>query len=197
MNSLRLLVVFSSFLALAGRSWATSIVPPTLTELVDHASIIAETEVTTTRCELRNSLRGPFIVTIVRAKVLDAVKGSPAEEIEFEQLGGQVGEMRMEVEDLPQWKVGDRDYLFLRQLKGSICPLVGMPHGRYPIFNDGVSRLDQVERANHEPLTSVEDMSRPLSRSPALRAAGARALRSGEFRELVRAEIAKRAGAAK
>lgn len=197
MNLLRVLAVFSSLFVLVARLSATSLVPPTFSELVANAATIAQTEITATRCEVRNSVRGQIIVTVVRAKVLDAIKGAPGAEIEFEQLGGQVGDTRMVVEDLPQWNVGDRDYLFLRQLKGSVCPLVGMPHGRYPISGDGVPSLDQVARANHEPLTSADEVAQPLTKSARPRASGARALSSVEFRALVRTEIERKTASLK
>lgn len=192
MNLSRLLTAALCVGLFSARLCALSVVPPTFGELVGKAEIIVQTEITATRCEWRNSPRGMIIVTVVTAKILDTIKGTAAGEIEFEQLGGQLGTTRMEVEDLPKWKVGDRDYLFFAgKLKHSVCPLVGIPHGRYPLLRDAEADTDHVGRANHEPLTSADDVARSLSASGGGgdQIQAAHALSPKEFRTLVRSEM--------
>jgi hypothetical protein len=59
-------------------------------------------------------------------------------------LGGTVGDETMEISDAPQFKVGDRDILFVEKNGTQFIPLVGIMHGRFRVQQDGQTNASVV-----------------------------------------------------
>jgi hypothetical protein len=83
--------------------------------------------------------------THVTYRIEEAFKGRSAEgeTITLRFLGGRTPNGRyLEVSDMPQFQVGDRDLLFVRKETTIDCPLVGCEDGRFRIINQGVHGND-------------------------------------------------------
>lgn len=154
---------------------ATTVVPPTFTDLVSQAQSIVDAEVTAKRCELAAAENGNVIYTYVTLKVLKQIKGSDQDTIELRLLGGIVGNEGMKVEGVPEFEVGDRDVLFIENNGTQYCPLVAVMHGLYPVVAREGDGVDVVLRSNLTPLSAPEQVQMSLGHggSGDLLAAGA------------------------
>lgn len=178
---------------------ALTVVPPTFSELVACAESIVRTEVVDTRAEWRRTTDGrPFIVTLVTLKIEATLKGSPSTELVLTQLGGRIGETWLAIPGLPHWQKGDRDFLFVAENGRVICPLVGLPHGRFWIVRDPSSQAEYIARNNGAALAAVADVANPLTEVGAapnrlLASADSRhpPLTAPEFETAVRSEVAR------
>jgi hypothetical protein len=183
--------------ALVSLAQALTVRPPTFPELVARAETIVRAEVTGRRCEWQDSPQGRVIVTFITLRVESTLKGVPAAEMTLRQLGGEVGNQRLEVPGLPQFQSGDRDYLFIQGNGRQFCPLVAAPHGRYPVVRDLASATDYVARSDGAPLTKVEEVARPLGETapptPLERLKQA-PMKAADFENAIRQEISRQAG---
>lgn len=178
---------------------ALTVVPPTFSELVACAESIVRTEVVDTKTEWRRTSDGrPFIVTLVTLKIEATLKGTASTELVLTQLGGRIGETWLAIPGLPQWRKGDRDFLFVAENGRVICPLVGLPHGRYWIVRDPASRAEYVARNNGAALAAVADVANPLTEvgaPPGRLLASADTLHpplsASQFETAVRSEVAR------
>jgi FlgD Ig-like domain/Matrixin len=75
---------------------------------------------------------GNLIYTYYKVKVLDRVKGNPADEITVRVPGGEVGEVILMVSDTPYLKSGEDAFLFLKQ-NGDVREVTGWYQGKYAI----------------------------------------------------------------
>jgi len=115
---------------------AASVIQPTFDELVTEARQIILAETVSSRSALVSNAYGRFIETTVTFKVDSVIKGAFIRERSLTFLGGQVGDMVMEVSDMVQFKVGDRDVLFVNDADKPISPIVGFNHGRFRVTRD-------------------------------------------------------------
>ncbi len=171
---------------------ALTVRPPTFAELVAQADSIVRAKAVDRRCEWRESPRGRVIVTIVKFHIETTLKGTAASEIELRQLGGQIGDERMEIEGLPQFGAGDRDYLFIAGNGRAMCPLVAIPHGRYPVVSDHTGGADFVARADGTPLTATAQVASPLGEAqarPMLNRMAQTPMRAADFEAAIRTEL--------
>ena len=97
-------------------------------EVVDIDYVVSEPDV--------NGLRLPF--TIVTWSIEDAVKGVSDETTYAARfLGGPMDDKWMEVTEIPEFGVGDRDLLFLTADATIGCPLVDGARGRVRLLYEG------------------------------------------------------------
>jgi hypothetical protein len=142
---------------------ALSVIAPSFTELVDEAAQIVRVEVLETSARLSTTTHGPVIHTFVRCRVLRWLKGEAAgQEFTLQLQGGEVGDLRMEVPGMPQFKAGDRCLLFVEKNGAAFCPLVGVMHGRYHVVTDPATGVEHVLRNNREPLRATADVALPM-----------------------------------
>jgi hypothetical protein len=113
------------------------------------------------------------------------IKGRLGLVTELTFLGGTVGNLRMEVVDMPRFARGDRDLLFVSSLVNAASPLVGFAHGRLRLEHDPVDGLDRVRTHDGRPIGSVADIARPPS--PSLQAP--RAMTLADFTTRLRERI--------
>lgn len=160
MNISRLVALAGTLLCSVASALTVNV--PTFTDLVAKADVVAKTEVTDVRCEWQTSPTGKqVIVTVVTLKVEDTLKGAAGAQFEFTQLGGQVGSRAMRIDGLPEWHKGDRDILFVAGNGKTVCPLVGIPHGRYWIIKDGDT--EYVTRSDGSALAAVAEVATPMA----------------------------------
>ena len=179
---------------------ATSVTPPTFTQLTSRAEAIFRGEVTTLRTELITRGESRAIFTYVTFRIQEILKGTvPASAsadhtVTLEFLGGTVGELTMDVAGMPRFSVGQTELLFVEKNGQHICPLVAMMFGRYRIQRHATTGAEFIARDNGAPLTSTDDIALPMvaaafaARVAPLRAA---ALTPAAFSALIRDEAAR------
>ena len=84
---------------------------------------------------------GPAPHRFVTWRVEDPVKGGVAgETVTLRFLGGTVGDTTLEVDELPEFVVGERDLLFVGPDNGRAhCPLVDCGSGRLPVVDGQIT----------------------------------------------------------
>ena len=145
---------------------ATTVIPPTLDELVERSDAVIRSHVTATRCEWRGDGENRRIVTVVTFEVDEAIVGEPAKTLELEFLGGEIDGERMIVAGQTRFAPGHEDILFVSRQTSAVSPLVRMMFGRYLVVDaDGAGR-EVVARANGTPLLAADQISAPLGEAP-------------------------------
>jgi hypothetical protein len=120
---------------LAGRGEATTAVRLSLEDLTAVSSAVVHGTVVDTQSRW-NETRS-LIVTDVRIRVADMVKGSPAGEITVTQLGGEVGKLKTEVPGAADFRAGEETVLFLAEDgRGGGLVVAGLSQGRFDVTQD-------------------------------------------------------------
>ncbi len=192
----RVALTLATLLGCSVRSTATTIIPPTLDELVERSDTVVRTHATATRCEWRGEGEERRIVTIVSFAVDETIVGATVPVIELEFLGGEIEGERMIVAGQTRFAPGHEDILFVSRERGAISPLVRMTYGRYLVAErDDGSRL--MARADGTPLLALDQISAPLGRPPTgealAMALAADSFTPDEFADVIR-ESARRQG---
>lgn len=141
-----------------GLAHSTTVIPPTFEELVSKAQTIFVGEVVNQRSMFQNTPQGRSIITVVTFQVADVWKGdaSPITQLEF--LGGTVDDLRMTVQGMPTFHIGQRDVLFVGSTVRTVSPLVGLMHGRLRIEREPVSGVDRVRTHDGRSLGSTAQL---------------------------------------
>ena len=178
-GNMRLPVWFATAIVLgfAASARPTTIVAPTFQELVARAEQIVVAQVAARRSTWVSSRSGRAIVTDVTFLIERTIKGPLYTERSLEFLGGTVGDDTLEVDGMPEFRVGDRDVLFIHDSGRPASPLVGFMYGRFRIVRDGVTGVETIRTHDGRPLASLADVGN--ERPPALIAP--RALSLDEF----------------
>ena len=176
---------------------AMSVVPPTFAELVAEAELVVRGVVTEVRTEEFDSPDGRGVRTLVTLRVERALKGSPGESVTLTILGGTVGRRTLSIPGMPQFRVGQRQVVFVAQNGRVFCPLVRIGHGRYHLRHDDATGRDYVARDNDVPLTSTDEVALPLANAAlvARTRAPAAGLAPADFEARITAVISAQAAA--
>ncbi|MBA4136458.1 MAG: hypothetical protein C0518_03990 [Opitutus sp.] len=142
---------------------ATTVVPPVFDQLVNESDYVVRAVVESVRAEYRDGPQGRLILTKVRLRIRETAAGQPPAIVELEMLGGRIGDDRLIVNGAPVFRVGDEDFLFVRDNGRTITPLVAMMHGRYPVHRDPVTGREFVARSNDVPLQDVAEVALPMT----------------------------------
>lgn len=124
----------------------------TVDELAERADLIVVGEATDIDYDKNGN---GDVKTLVSLWVTDVVKGPSVEEVVVEVAGGQLEDLNVSVEDTPEFQIGERVVVFLRQLDHGNFATVGGFQGRFSIDeNDMVSGslslaqfIDQIKYA--------------------------------------------------
>lgn len=179
------------FVATATVVSATTVVAPTFPELVAEADCIVRGTVTAVEVRAVSTPGGSVIRTFVTIAVEECVKGSAPQELTLTLAGGRLGQKGALVAGMPEFKIGDREILFVQGNGRLFCPLVGFYHGRYRVLTDTATGRDHVARNNRTPLTATTEVGLPMldpARLPALSRPVAAALTPAAFLAQVRAQ---------
>jgi hypothetical protein len=144
----------------------TTLIPPTFDELVSQAATIFRGEVVDRRSEWETTAAGRSIVTIVTFDVIQVLKGSPTTPTQLTFLGGTVGDVTMQVAKIPEFRLGDRDVLFVSGDLHAASPIVGFAYGRFRVVHDPVSGADVVRTHDGRPMASTENAAAGLRLTP-------------------------------
>jgi hypothetical protein len=170
---------------------ATSVRAPDFDTLVDRADLIFTGRVVSQRSEW-SSLGGQrSIVTFVSFAVEKVLKGKADSVMALQFLGGTVGDVTMDVAEMPSFKTGERAVLFIENNGLAASPVIGFFHGRFPLRRNGAGR-DEVLKHDGELLADVAEVGR-VKRSTGTRAAR-RALSHDEFSARIRQRVAHSPG---
>jgi hypothetical protein len=145
---------------------ATTVIPPSFDQLVQQAEVIFQGSVTAVRSQWVGEGAQRQIVTYVTFKVEDSIKGSAGQSYSIRMFGGTVGEDSMGISDAPNFKVGDRDILFVENNGTQAIPLVGIMYGRFHVQADKAGE-DTVTRNEGEPVKNVAQLGREMEAAPA------------------------------
>ena len=150
------------FLFATALARATSVEPPEFPALVSGADAIYRGRVTAVESRRIDRPGRPLIRTYVTFAVERTLKGAEQAEVVLDFLGGTVGDLTLEVSDLPVFTVGDHNIVFVQGNGRQFCPLVAVMHGRYRIEHDATANRDIITRENHLPLNRVQDVVLPM-----------------------------------
>jgi hypothetical protein len=172
---------------------AMTVVPPTFPELVAESQTIVRGTVTHVRTEEFDSPQGRGIRTLITVQIERTLKGAPDAMLTLSVLGGTVGKRTLGIPGMPQFQVGERQFLFVADNGRVFCPLIGIGHGRYHVRTDAASGREYVARDNGLPLASTEEIVVPLANSPALARikTPATALAPADFEARISATVAQ------
>ncbi len=185
MNKLRYLSLLALALFAVSSARATTVIPPTFEQLVSQAELIFQGTVTEVKSIWIGEGAQRHIQTYVTFKIEDAVKGEPGATYTISLLGGTVDGQTMEVTDAPQFKVGDRDVLFVEHNGEQFVPLVGINNGRFHVRHDPQSGRDFIHTGEGKPLSDVAKLGRGEQT-----AAAANALSAEQFKSAIKAQLA-------
>ena len=141
---------------------ATTVAPPTFTNLVNESDYIIRAVVKSVCAEVRVKNGKRKIYTSVELEVRETIAGTPPEHVVLVMLGGRVGDEELRVEGVPQFQVGDEDILFVKDNGRQFYPLTAIMHGKYPVLKELASGREYVARANKVPLTAADEVSLPM-----------------------------------
>lgn len=145
----------SAFLALAvGRLFATTVIPPSFDQLVERADLIFTGQAISQRSEWRNRDGQKSIVTLVAFQVRAMHKGRADSTVTLQFLGGTVGDVTLNVSDMPSFKNGERVVLFVQKNGANASPLIGFYHGKFSLRSDAAGR-ETVLKHDGEHLSDV------------------------------------------
>jgi hypothetical protein len=143
---------------------ATTVIPPSFDQLVQQAEVIFQGSVTDVRSQWVGEGAQRHIVSYITFSIEEGIKGDVGQSYTLRMFGGTVGEDAMGISDAPEFKVGDRDILFVENNGTQAIPLVGIMHGRFRVERDQ-SGADVVTRNEGEPVKNVARIGRDLEDS--------------------------------
>jgi hypothetical protein len=131
---------------------ATSVIAPPFEALVDRAELIFTGQVVSQRSEWRMNNGQKSIVTLVSFSVQQVHKGRASSSITLQFLGGTIGDVSLDVAEIPKFKAGERVVLFVEGNGLNVSPLVGFFHGRFLLQRDKAGRATVFDH-NGEPFS--------------------------------------------
>jgi hypothetical protein len=138
-----------------------------LNQLTDRAASIVVGTVVSRQAEWEYYGASKLIITKVTMAIEQSVKGSVPRTLVLEVLGGTIGDQTMQVSDVPEFRVGDRDVLFLHNNPHAVSPLVGSDQGLFRVVNESANGVPRILTAGYavvQPASAV----RPAGTLPTL-----------------------------
>lgn len=165
---------------------ATSVLPPRFEALVDEADLIFTGQVIAQRAEWRNLQGQKSIVTLVTFGVQATHKGRAGSTVTLQFLGGTIGDVSLDVTEMPRFKTGERALLFVEKNGTVACPVVGWQHGRFGVQTDTQGR-ETILKHDGQALMDVSEIG--VARMTAQPRAAS--LSHAEFTGKIRARLAQ------
>jgi len=152
-----LLCVVTGGMLLAPASQATTVLVQAFTDLVHQADVIAVGTVTGIQERWDVARQAPF--TLVTFSNLTVVKGEADDQnLTLEFLGGDTPDgMRLAVDGVPQFTVGEKTVVFSAGNYRDFCPLVGVWQGLLRVAFDPQRGTETVSDNFHVPIVSVQE----------------------------------------
>jgi hypothetical protein len=185
---LRIFLAVLALVAAASAARATTYTPVTFDELVTRSQMIFVGEVSDVRPFALSTPTGRVIKTRVIFRVTDPVFGTASVFEVLEFLGGEIGDVGLEVAGMPRFSVGERRVVFARRAP-SINPIVGFTQGLLQIRRDS-SGVDRVLTLDGTPIAGALSFG---TRAPLLGAAPSAPMRLSDFRDQITRALGARA----
>lgn len=186
-----LLFVISFLSCLLPLGFGTTVEPPSFEELVKQAEIIFVGKVTAIRSVWEGVGQNRCIRSYVTLEPLKVLKGNPATPYVLSMVGGTVGDKTLEIVDVPKFKVGETNLLFIEHNGTQFMPLVGIMHGFYKLEYDAKSGeeivLNHQGKALHS--TSEIDTGSAGQADAEIRKGSLSALRRSELEHRIRSAV--------
>jgi len=142
---------------------ALTVQPPTFGHLVAAAEQIARVEITGLSARWDTGPAGRMIHTYVNCRVIRLLKGPAAATLSLRFMGGQVGDYRLVIPDMPSFQTGATYVLFIAGNGRAFCPLVAVGYGSYPVRRDAAG-IERITRASGSSLRTLDEISTPDQR---------------------------------
>jgi hypothetical protein len=149
---------FLPLLAIVPMCQATLVRPTSFEEMADKADLIVTAWVVGSRCEWGPGTSSNAIFTRVTLEVLETHKGAAAAPLELRFLGGRIGDTRLEVDGIPEFRTGEKVVLFLRSQPGASCPVVSFYHGKLSLQSQTPDGTEVLIRRNGKPVTDLSEI---------------------------------------
>jgi hypothetical protein len=124
------------FLLASGTAFSTTVIPLSFDRIFSDADLIFVGEVVALQSSWETRAESRSIVTLVTFDVSAVLKGQVGLRTQLTFLGGTIGDLTEQVSDMPQFKIGDRDVLFVSPERYAASPLVGFSQGRFRVQTD-------------------------------------------------------------
>jgi hypothetical protein len=185
---LRAISVLGLAIASVAPAVAMSVIPPTFTDLVAKSEVIARVRVIGTTTQWDTTPTGKHVIhTYVECAVLKQLKGPATAKLSLRMLGGKVDGMVMKISDMPEFKLGETDVVFVAKNGRAFCPLVGIMHGKYSVSH-GTDGMERVRRNNGAALRSLAEIPAAMPETDAA-AAGDEGMSANNFEAAIDQEV--------
>lgn len=159
-------IALARITGLVGFAWLTLVAPRpapaqdalTLDDLVSQAPTIVVATVTARRADWEFYGSSRLIITTITLEIEQTLKGSAPRTLQVEVMGGTIGDETQRVSHVPEFRVRERDVLFLSGHPHSVSPLVGSDQGRFRVVNESASGVARVVTAGFQPLRSLAEI---------------------------------------
>jgi hypothetical protein len=157
------LLVLPPLIALALQPTATASVAPALSfeAIVQSAGTIFRGRVLRIQSRWEDTTSGRAIVTGVTFRVERLLKGFSQPEVTLDFLGGEVGDVALDVVGVPRFSIDQRDIICAYPNGSYVSPVVGFNQGRFRVTHDAVRNQDFVTASDGSPISTVADVGRP------------------------------------
>lgn len=147
------------FVALGGlaEASATSVLAPNFDALVNRADLIFSGRIVAQRAEWRGDNSQRSIVTLVSVAVQEVYKGKAESVVALQFLGGRIGDVSLDVAEVPKFQPGERVILFVEGNGVNASPLVGFFHGKFSLQRDP-SGMETVRQHDGRPLGAIAEI---------------------------------------
>jgi hypothetical protein len=148
----------------ASSSFATTVLAPSFERLVDRAELIFTGQVTSQHSEWKNQNGQRSIVTFVSFRVDAIHKGNAGSMLTLQFLGGTVGDVTLDVSEMPRFRDGERVVLFVSGNGEAASPVVGFYHGKFSLRQDASGREIMLKH-NGQPLADIAEVGQATSKN--------------------------------
>ena len=155
----RLVSVVLAMVALAAPAWAQGTANAlSFDQLVARAPLVVVATTTGRHADWEIYGSSRLIITTVTLQVEQTLKGSAPRTLSIEVMGGTLGDETLHVSHVPEFKVGDRDVLFLNNAPHAVSPVVGSDQGRFRVITESATGTPRVLTLGFLPVTSTTEI---------------------------------------
>lgn len=158
----------------------------TLDQLIARAPDIVVGTVVSRKTEWEHYGSSRLIITKVSIEIEQTLKGSASRTLTVEVMGGTIGEESQRLSHVPEFRVGDRDVLFLNGQPHAVSPIVGADQGRFRVMTESATGIARVLTTGFGPVQSVSQIG--VARAPSV-ASMSSALPLSDFVTIVRDRV--------
>ena len=131
---------------------------------MDRAELIFTGQVTSQHSEWKNQNGQRSIVTFVSFRVDAIHKGNAGSMLTLQFLGGTVGDVTLDVSEMPRFRDGERVVLFVSGNGEAASPVVGFYHGKFSLRQDASGREIMLKH-NGQPLADIAEVGQATSKN--------------------------------